>query len=317
MSADAAKTDPIVAAAGLGRRFGETRAVDALSFSVHRGEIFAVVGPDGAGKTTLMRLLCGVITPTAGDAVVAGFSVSEDPEGVKARIGYMPQRFSLFPDLTLMENLSFYADVFEVPRETFAIRARRLLSDFELAAFERRLARALSGGMKQKLALACTLVHDPDLLLLDEPTAGVDPISRRRFWRLLYQLNARGKTIFVNTPYMDEAEHAGRVALMYRGGFVACDAPARVKASMRGEVLEIAVADTSSARQQLRDLTCIRSLELFGSRLHALVPSAAEALPLVRERLAAGGIVTAEVRRVAPSLEDAFVAVIGERGRAA
>jgi len=312
----AVQSETIVKARGLGRRFGPIEAVAQLTFSIARGEIFAVVGPDGAGKTTLARLLCGVIQPTSGDAEVSGFSVATDPEGVRANIGYMPQRFSLYLDLTLMENLRFYSDIYEIPEAIFESRSAALLADFELAPFKDRLAGALSGGMKQKLALACTLIHDPDLLLLDEPTAGVDPVSRRRFWRLLYGLNARGKTIYVNTPYMDEAEHAGRVALMFRGAFVACDTPSGLKASMNGEVLEIVAADSGAARRSLRELSSVQSLELFGARLHALVPSAADALPSVRSRLEQAGLRYASVRRVDPSLEDAFVALIGTRERA-
>jgi ABC-2 type transport system ATP-binding protein len=307
----------IVQATGLGRTFGKVTAVAPLDFTVAPGEIFAVVGPDGAGKTTLVRMLCGVLTPTSGDAQVAGFSVRTDPESIKARIGYMPQRFSLFPDLTVLENLRFYAEVYQVDAATFATRSAELLADFELLGLESRLARSLSGGMKQKLALACTLLHDPDVLFLDEPTAGVDPISRRRFWRLLYQLNSRSKTIYVNTPYMDEAEHAGRVALMFRGGLIACDSPAGLKSAMGGEVLEISVADSGAARRSLRDLACITSLELFGARLHALVGSAQRSQPEVEERLARDGIAGARVRPVDPSLEDAFVALIAARERAA
>jgi ABC-2 type transport system ATP-binding protein len=307
----------IVQATRLERTFGKTTAVAPLDLTVGRGEIFAVVGPDGAGKTTLVRMLCGVIVPSAGDALVCGFSVRTDPESVKARIGYMPQRFSLFPDLTVRENLRFYADVYEVDATSFTGRAAELLADFELLPFEGRLARTLSGGMKQKLALACTLVHDPELLLLDEPTAGVDPISRRRFWRLLYQINARGKTIYVNTPYMDEAEHAGRVALMFRGAFIACDTPSALKAAMGGEVLEISAQDSAAARRSLRDLACIKSLELFGARLHALVASAQTSQPELEARLARDGITTARLQRVEPSLEDAFVALIAAQDRAA
>jgi ABC-2 type transport system ATP-binding protein len=317
MNAPSNPVPAIVRADSLVRRFGAIAAVDHLTFSIAHGEIFAVVGPDGAGKTTLARLLCGVIGPTSGDAFVTGCSVANEPEKVKSHIGYMPQRFSLYPDLTLIENLDFYADLYEVPRTRYAARSAQLLADFEIDQFKSRLAGALSGGMKQKLALACTLIHDPDLLLLDEPTAGVDPISRRRFWRLLYQLNDRGKTIVVNTPYMDEAEHAGRVALMFRGAFVACATPARLKEEMGAEVLEITVGDTSASRRALSELPCVQSIELFGARLHALVKSAESARPLVVARLAERGFSDAVVRRVEPSLEDAFVALIGVRERAA
>jgi ABC-2 type transport system ATP-binding protein len=304
-----------VRATHLCRSFELTRAVNDVSFSIHQGEIFAVVGPDGAGKTTLVRLLCGVIAPTSGDCLTANVSVVAEPDEVKSRIGYMPQRFSLYVDLTTMENLRFYSELYGVPRKLFEERATRLLSEFEIDEFRDRLAGMLSGGMKQKLALACTLIHEPDLLLLDEPTAGVDPVSRRRFWRLLYGLNARGKTIYVNTPYMDEADHAGRVALMYGGSFIACDTPRHLKDNIQGEVVEITAADTGAARHALRDLQLILSLELFGSRLHALVPSAANAIPTITTCLAEHHVGRSTVRRVFPSLEDAFVAVVGSRER--
>jgi ABC-2 type transport system ATP-binding protein len=300
-----------VRAQQLRRCFGPTVAVSDVSFSIHEGEIFAVVGPDGAGKTTLVRLLCGVISLDSGDCRTAGFSVREHADEVKERIGYMPQRFSLYADLTMMENLSFYAALYSVSRPVFERRADALLTEFEIDQFRDRLAGTLSGGMKQKLALACTLVHEPDILFLDEPTAGVDPVSRRRFWRLLYGLNARGKTIYVNTPYMDEAEHAGRVALMYGGSFIACDTPRNLKAGIHGDVIEIVGGDIGAARRALRDLDCLRSLELFGSRLHALVPDGAQALPVILTRLASRGVAGATARPVAPSLEDTFVAFVG------
>ncbi|MGQ0571533.1 MAG: ABC transporter ATP-binding protein [Armatimonadota bacterium] len=297
---------------GLTRRFAALVAVDGLDLEVHRGEIFALVGPDGAGKTTLIRMLCGALVPDAGDAVVAGRDVVRDPEGVKARIGYMPQRFSLYGDLSVMENLRLYADIYLVPRREFRPRADRLLTDFRLSTFSGRLARLLSGGMKQKLALACTLIHEPEVLLLDEPTTGVDPVSRRQFWRILYGLNRQEITVFVSTPYMDEAERASRIGLMDHGRLIALGDPASLKAGMDGEILEVVADPQGEAKRALRDDPVVRSLEVFGDRLHILVPSAAAAQGLMA-MLERRGVTVSGIRQIPPSLEDVFVSRLGVR----
>lgn len=297
---------------GLTRRFAALVAVDGLDLEVHRGEIFALVGPDGAGKTTLIRMLCGALVPDAGAAVVAGRDVVRDPEGVKARIGYMPQRFSLYGDLSVMENLRLYADIYLVPPREFRPRADRLLGDFRLATFSGRLARFLSGGMKQKLALACTLIHEPEVLLLDEPTTGVDPVSRRQFWRILYGLNRQEITVFVSTPYMDEAERASRIGLMDHGRLIALGDPASLKAGMDGEILEVVADPQGEAKRALRDDPMVRSLEVFGDRLHILVPSAATAPGLVAT-LERRGVTVSGIRQIPPSLEDVFVSRLGVR----
>jgi ABC-2 type transport system ATP-binding protein len=293
---------------GATRRFGDVVAIDRLSLDVFSGEIFALVGPDGAGKTTLIRLICGALSLDAGELSVDGRDVVRQTSSVQSTIGYMPQRFSLYPDLSVMENLRFYGDIFGVSKTEFARRAQSLLDEFALAPFADRLAEELSGGMKQKLALACTLIHSPATILLDEPTAGVDPVSRREFWRILYRINRAGTTIFVSTPYMDEAERANRVAFIIRGTIVSCGTPQDLKDHLQGDVIEIVCLKRGEARRALRDESLVRSVEIFGEALHALVASAAEAMPQIQRRLDAAQIGEVRLRVIPPSLEDAFVA---------
>lgn len=294
--------------AGVARRFGATNAVADLSLRVERGEIFALVGPDGAGKTTLIRLVCGALAADAGTLLVDGIDVRAHPDAVQASVGYMPQRFSLYPDLSVMENLRFYGAIFGVARERFQERARTLLADFSLAAFGARPAGDLSGGMKQKLALACALIHSPATILLDEPTAGVDPLSRHAFWQILRDINARGTTILVSTTYMDEAERANRVAFLNGGSVLVCGTPAELKAQLQGDVVEITAADRAAVRRALRAVPIVRSLEVFGETLHALVPAAQTAIPELERLLSQAGVAGARLRRIEPSLEDTFVA---------
>jgi ABC-2 type transport system ATP-binding protein len=301
-------SEPAIAIDGVSRRFGRTTAVDRLSLDVARGEIFALVGPDGAGKTTLIRLICGALELDGGSLYVDGVDVMRRTATVQAAIGYMPQRFSLYPDLSVMENLRFYGDIFGIAKAQFAERAGMLFDEFALARFTNRRADELSGGMKQKLALACTLIHSPATILLDEPTAGVDPVSRREFWRILYRINRGGTTIFVSTPYMDEAERANRVAFITQGAILSCGTPAELKSRLEADVVEIACTQRGDARRALRGDPLVRSVEIFGETLHALVASAADAIPEMRQRLAAAHVTDAALRKIPPSLEDAFVA---------
>jgi ABC-2 type transport system ATP-binding protein len=289
------------------RRFGATTAIDRLSLDVARGEILALVGPDGAGKTTLIRLICGALAVDAGELRVDGIDAVRQTARVQAAIGYMPQRFSLYPDLSVMENLRFYGDIFGVARAAFGERARSLLADFALSPFGARLAGELSGGMKQKLALACTLIHSPSTILLDEPTAGVDPVSRREFWRILYGINRNGTTIFISTAYMDEAERAGRVAFITHGAILSCGPPEELKRHLRGSVVEIICEKRREARRALRDDPLVQSIEVFGESLHALVASAG-AIGELKARLEAARIENVRLREIPPSLEDTFVA---------
>ncbi|HSB78747.1 MAG TPA: ABC transporter ATP-binding protein [Candidatus Methylomirabilis sp.] len=301
----------------LSRRFGSVLAVDRLSLVIPRGELFGLVGPDGAGKTTTLRMLAGILPPTEGDAVVAGHSLRKEAEALKGKIAYMSQRFGLYGDLTVLENLNFYADLFEVSKKQRAPRIERLLAFSNLAPFKDRLADKLSGGMKQKLGLACALIHTPEIVLLDEPTNGVDPVSRRDFWRILYEMLKEGVTILVATAYLDEAERCNRVGLIHQGRLLALDAPDRIKGRMEGELLEILVADVLKARHVLAAVPQVRRVTLFGHRLHVAVNAIDLDLPPVLSVLEAEGLRPHDPRRVAPSLEDVFISMVeGQEGRA-
>jgi ABC-2 type transport system ATP-binding protein len=289
----------------LSRRFGDVVAVDGLSLDVKEGELFGIVGPDGAGKTTTLRMLAGVLSPSSGDALVFGTSVATDPEGVKPNLAYMAQRFGLYEDLTVRENIQFYADLFQVPRAERATRLERLYHFSNLGPFEDRLAGNLSGGMKQKLALSCSLIHTPRLLLLDEPTFGVDPISRRDLWLILHEMVAEGVTIVVSTSYLDEAERCDRVALLQEGRVMALDSPAALQARLKGELLVVRTSDARQAREHLRTLTGVRRASLFGETVHVLLEAGSDAD--VRAALEDAGIVVNAVERGEPSLEDLFI----------
>jgi ABC-2 type transport system ATP-binding protein len=301
---------PAVEIRELTRRFGRVVAVDRLTLEIARGELFGLVGPDGAGKTTTLRMLAGILTPTSGDATVAGCSVREDPEGLKGRIAYMSQRFGLYADLTVLENLHFYADLFEVPAAARAARVERLLRFSQLAPFGDRPAGKLSGGMKQKLGLACALIHTPEILLLDEPTNGVDPVSRRDFWRILYDMLKEGVTIVVTTAYLDEAERCNRVGLLHEGRLLALDTPDWVKRSMDGDLVELVVDDAWRARERLLRLPHVLGVTLFGLKLHVALRDLDRDLPAVLGVLEAEGLGPRESRRVTPSLEDVFIAMV-------
>ena len=291
-------------------------AIDDLSLAVEEGEIFGLVGPDGAGKTTTMRLLTSIMDPDGGEAWVAGHHVVREPEAVKAEIGYMSQRFGLYADLTVMENLDFYADIYNVPRKGRDERIGRLLAFSNLTPFKRRLAGNLSGGMKQKLGLACTLVHTPRVLFLDEPTNGVDPVSRRDFWRILYQLLREKVTIFVSTAYLDEAERCNRLALIHQGRMLACGTPDEVKQLMRGTILEIRTAEPRRAAALLRQQFPAASVGLFGDRVHFVGADGADEAEQLSKVLRDAGLPPQSVRTIPPTLEDVFVSAIGAGGDA-
>jgi ABC-2 type transport system ATP-binding protein len=298
----------------LTRTFDEIVAVDHLSFSVRRGEIFGLVGPDGAGKTTTMRMLAGILAPDSGAISVAGCDVLADPETVKNRISYMPQRFGLYEDLTVDENIRFYADLFGVARKAREDRARPLLEACGMGQFRSRLAGNLSGGMKQKLGLVCALIHTPRVLLLDEPTNGVDPVSRREFWAMLYSLLEQGVTVLNSTAYLDEAERCHRLALMHKGQLLFCDEPEKLKAQMPGAVLSIVTAEGRRLRDDLRNAPGVTGAVLVGDAVHVFVDEADRRLREIQKRLDRDRIEYTEIAQVPPTIEDLFVtATTGER----
>jgi ABC-2 type transport system ATP-binding protein len=298
---------------GLSRRFGDTLAVDQLTFGIAEGEIFALVGPDGAGKTTTLRMLTGILAPTSGRATVLGLDTVHDAEPIKEQIGYMSQRFGLYPDLRVEENLHFYADVYGVPRLGREEKVDRLLAFSNMQPFKKRLAGNLSGGMKQKLGLACALIHTPRVLFLDEPTNGVDPVSRRDFWRILYQLLKDGVTIVVSTAYLDEAERATRVGLLHQGRLLAADTPERLRQLIDGTLLEVRTDRPRMAAAALRRALPEKAVSLFGERVHVVSRRPGETASQIADALSGEGIGLSGLAEAEPSLEDVFISVIGAR----
>ncbi|MBZ5720239.1 MAG: ABC transporter ATP-binding protein [Acidobacteriia bacterium] len=294
----------------LTRSFPGVTAVDHLSFQVTAGEIFGLVGPDGAGKTTTMRMLAGVLKPDSGSAVVAGFDMVRDPEAAKHHLSYMPQRFGLYEDLTVDENIRFYADIFGVSHKQKEERASRLLQAAGMAEFRGRLAGKLSGGMKQKLGLVCALIHTPKVILLDEPTNGVDPVSRRDFWGILYSLLEEGVAILTTTAYLDEAERCHRVALLHQGRLLFCDTPARLKANLPGAVLAVVGPEPRRLRDALEHAEGVRSLVLVGDGVHLFVDDGRKRVPELRALLQAQGVPVETIDQVTPTIEDLFVSAV-------
>ncbi len=288
---------------GLTRKFGDVTAVDHLSLEIAKGEVFGLVGPDGAGKTTTLRLLTGLLDATDGAAIVAGFDVAKDPAAVRDRIGYMAQRFGLYGDLTVSENMCFYADLFGMRASERDALTPELLEMTRMGPFVDRAAAKLSGGMKQKLALMCTLLHKPAVLLLDEPTNGVDPVSRRDFWVILRRLVSQGLTLLLATAYMDEAERCDRVGLMHQGRMLLCDTPEKLRASIVEECYAVEVADSRGERARLTALPQVKSARPAGSVLHVFLQPGAVASQVWHDG-------AARFERIVPSLEDVFVATI-------
>jgi ABC-2 type transport system ATP-binding protein len=299
-----------IQAENLTRTFGPVTAVDRLILSVEKGEIFGLVGPDGAGKTTIMRLFSGILRPTSGEAWILGHSVCKEAEPLKEKIGYMAQRFALYGDLTVMENIHFYADLYDVSKKERAPRIERLLSFSNLSPFKDRLAQNLSGGMKQKLGLTCALVHTPEILFLDEPTNGVDPVSRRDFWRILYDLLREGVTIFISTAYLDEAERCHRIGLMHQGRLLSIGSPKEVKNLMKGELWEVRCEQRMRAAEILKVLPKVKGAGIFGDRIHVLLEDGEGAKGKMERALTESGFEILSLRKIAPSLEDVFIATV-------
>jgi ABC-2 type transport system ATP-binding protein len=304
----------VLTLAGVTKRYGGTTVVDRLTLSVAPGEMFGLIGPDGAGKTTTIRLLCGLLHPEAGEVRILGRDPVREHRAVTGEVGYLSQRFSLYGDLSVDENVAFFAEIHGV--SDYHARRDRLLEMTQLTPFRGRLADRLSGGMKQKLALACTLVHRPRIVLLDEPTTGVDPVSRREFWRLLSQFLADGITILMSTPYLDEAERCSRVALLHEGRLLACDDPARLRAAAQGTWFEVTVPDPQGAVAGLRGPGGLAGVQVFGDRVHVRLDERdpergrrALAEAIVRARIETGGI-----RSIVPSLEDVYIARLASGG---
>ncbi|MBN1154008.1 ABC transporter ATP-binding protein [candidate division KSB1 bacterium] len=296
-------TDEAIAITGIRKRYGDIIAVDDLSLAVKTGELFGLIGPDGAGKTTIMQIICGLLSSYDGDCRVFGYDCRRELRKIREIIGYMPQRFSLYPDLTVSENLRFFADLFRVSPDDRLKRTERLLAFNRLAAFKKRRAGDLSGGMKQKLALSCTLIHTPGLLILDEPTTGVDPVSRREFWEILYELRSEGVTILVSTPYMDEAQRCDRIAFVHRGKVMAIDRPEQIITHFDKTLYALTSHDLYNAFLSMQGMGAVESLQLFGDRLHFTTPS----FDHVKQELDQRGVAYTEILEIEPTIEDVFI----------
>ncbi len=287
----------------LSKSYGNILAVDGISFSIQEGELFGLIGPDGAGKTTTMRILCGLLSFEKGSCKVLGYDVKSQLKEIKKIIGYMPQRFSLYPDLTVSENLRFFADLFQVQVQEQEQRLRRLLQFSRLEPFQKRRADQLSGGMKQKLALSCTLIHTPQLLILDEPTTGVDPISRHEFWEILHELKKQGVTLLVSTPYMDEANQCDRVVMMHRGKILAIDSPQKISRLFSHHLIEIISKELIATSRQLKELHDIISVQIFGNKIHVTTKQPDRVIKDIGIKIPD----LVSIQTIEPSIEDTFI----------
>jgi ABC-2 type transport system ATP-binding protein len=294
----------------LTRKFKENIALDSINLTIQEGELFGLVGPDGAGKTTLLRTLAGLLRITGGEVIEAGCELHKNSEAIKPKIGYMAQEFSLYGKLSVLENLQFFGEMYDVPSDLQKERIPGLLAFAQLTEFTDRRAAKLSGGMKKKLALACTLLHQPPILLLDEPTTGVDPVSRREFWNILNDLHLGGTTIIVSTPYMDEADRCSRVGLIYQGKIVECDSPENIRQKVGGEFIKVVTHDWQKAREIIQPLKGILEVQTYGEALHILVDSADKRLGLIRKTLRKGNLNVMEIRVIKPRMEEAFISLI-------
>jgi ABC-2 type transport system ATP-binding protein len=294
---------------GLTKRFGAFVAVDEVSFAVSPGEVFGFLGPNGAGKTTTIRMLCGILPPTAGRALVGGVDVFAEPERIRRQIGYMSQRFSLYTDLTVWENLTLYAGIYGIPERRLKRRLKEVMEMSALTGKEESMVEDLPTGWRQRLALGCAVLHQPEVLFLDEPTSGVDPTARQTFWDLIYQLSSQGTAVLVTTHYMDEAEQCHRIGMIFNGKLVAVDTTTLLKEKIPGKVYELEAEDTIRATEVLRQIPGITEVSPFGRRLHILTEAAAPAHKEIRKILAEAEVSIASLEQVPPRLEDVFIYV--------
>ncbi|BEH11352.1 MULTISPECIES: ABC transporter ATP-binding protein [Geobacter] len=300
----------------LERRFGDFIAVNRISLDVRRGEIFGFLGPNGAGKSTTIRMLCGILPPSSGSGTVAGFDIVHQAEEIKKNIGYMSQKFSLYEDLTVEENIDFYAGIYRIPDERRQERKEWVIGMAGLAEHRRSRTAILSGGWKQRLSLGCAILHEPPIVFLDEPTSGVDPISRRAFWDLIYRLAGAGVTVFVTTHYMDEAEYCDRLALIYRGELIALGTPEELKTErMAEEIVEVSCDRPQELMEEIEAIPGVKHAALFGRGLHVVTADAAATVPAIAGVLAARRITADRIEKIIPSLEDVFVSLIEARDR--
>jgi ABC-2 type transport system ATP-binding protein len=304
-------TEIAVEVHGLEKKFGEFVAVNKIDFQVARGEIFGFLGPNGAGKSTTIRMLCGILSPTSGTGTVGGFDIIKDQREIKKHIGYMSQKFSLYDDLTVNENIDFYSGIYNIPHEERAARREEIVKSAGIEEFRNSLTGDLSGGWKQRLALGCAIMHRPSIVFLDEPTSGVDPITRNSFWETIKAMARKGVTVFVTTHYMDEAENCGRMALIYRGNIIAMGTPEEMKTKfMKNDVVEIQGPSTEVWVDRVESVPGVREVALFGSGLHAVVEQASSVAPRIEALFSAEGAIGFTVRNIMPSLEDVFVSLI-------
>jgi ABC-2 type transport system ATP-binding protein len=300
----------------LSRRFGDFTAVNRINLDVKKGEIFGFLGPNGAGKSTTIRMLCGILTPSNGSGTVAGFDIVRQPERIKTVIGYMSQKFSLYEDLTVEENIDFYSGIYRIPAEKKCERKEWVIEMAGLREHRASRTSVLSAGWKQRLALGCAILHEPPVIFLDEPTAGVDPISRRDFWDLIYRLAEQGTTVFVTTHYMDEAEYCDRLGLIYRGELIASGTPEELKTRhMEEEVVEVLCERPHDAMESIEGVEGVRHAALFGAGLHIVAKDAAAAMPAMADALTRRSITVRSMETIIPSLEDVFVSLIEARDR--
>jgi ABC-2 type transport system ATP-binding protein len=303
--------DVAVSVRDLEKRFGNFTAVNKINFEIIKGEIFGFLGPNGAGKSTTIRMLCGIITPTSGTGTVGGFDINKDQEKIKQHIGYMSQKFSLYDDLTVEENINFYSGIYKLSKAELAERKEEIIKLADIEPLRRSLTRTLSGGWKQRLALGCALIHKPQFIFLDEPTSGVDPITRNNFWSIIKGLAKNGVTVFVTTHYMDEAENCDRMTLIYRGTIIAMGTPEEMKTKfMKNDVIQIVIDEPEEWIDRIASLDGVKEAALFGSSIHAVSPDSRRAIPLIKKMFESGGLKRFKLLKIKASLEDVFVSLI-------